>query len=77
MDTRTGDIVEAQKICDEFREHYVDIEEPDMTKKQRQAKSVSLQDHTSKLGKKLTTERQNRGLTKNKYRKLRRQGKLK
>ncbi len=46
-----------------------------MTKKQQINKKVSLKDHKSKLGKKLTEERQNHGLTKkqlkNKRRKLR------
>ena len=47
------------------------------TVKQIEKRQVSLKDHTSELGKQLTNERRKRGLTKKRYRRLRKQGKLK
>lgn len=76
MDTRTGEIKELKDINKELLEHFVEVSENEMTEKQREEKIVNLQDHASKLGKKLTEERKKRGLTYNKYRKLKRQGKL-
>ncbi len=76
MDTRTGEIRAIEEIPAGLRERFVDIDQQDMTGKQQRERKVSLQDHTSKLGKKLTAERRKRGLTRRRYRTLRKQGKL-
>ena len=76
MDTRSGEIKNLKELNKEMLEHFVEVDEKDMTEKQRKESAVSLQDHTSKLGKNLTKERKERGLTYNKYCKLKRQGKL-
>ena len=79
MDTRTGelkDLEELKGISKDMMEHFVGVDEKAMTEKQAEEKKVSLNDHISVLGKKLTKERERRGLTKNRYRRLKRQGKL-
>lgn len=74
MDVRTGEITEdAKKILKNFQ-HMLEINSMDMTKKQKKNKQVSLKDHKSKLGKKLTEERKKRGyseMTRNQKRNLR------
>ncbi len=77
MDTRTGEIRELEEIPAGSRERFVEIDDEDMTGKQQRERKVSLRDHTSKLGKKLTVERRERGLNRRRYRTLRKQGKLK
>ncbi len=49
----------------------------DATPKQQEDMQVSLHDHSSTLGKKLSNERRKRDMTKNGLRKLRRKGVLK
>jgi uncharacterized protein YecA (UPF0149 family) len=48
-----------------FSDNFVEVDEEDMTAKQRDTKKVSLKDHRSKLGKQLTYERKERKLNRN------------
>ena len=73
MDTKTGKIRETDLPT--LQEVLIDMTEA--TAKQKREMRVSIHDHRSKLGKHLTAERARRGLTKNQYRKLRKQGRLK
>jgi hypothetical protein len=77
MDLNTGKI---RELSDEDRkslqERLMEIQMDDATPKQKKEMHVSLHDHRSKLGKQLTKARSEAGLTKNRYRKLKRQGKL-
>ena len=77
MNVDTGRIVNlTEKETEESLAQLVAIRNEDMNRKQRREKQVSLHDHRSVLGQQLTKERADRGLTKNRYRKLRRKGKL-
>lgn len=63
MDLRTGEITDdAKKILENFQ-HMMEVKQMDMTEKQKREKRVSLKDHKSKLGKKLTEERKKLGYT--------------
>ena len=73
MNTETGELrylndLSKDQIEDLFKEDWIPVDEDDMTKKQKENMQVSLYDHRSILGKELT---------KNKKRKLKRQGLLK
>lgn len=46
---------------------FIEVNKNDMTETQKRDRRVSLHDHRSKLGKKLTSERQKRKLRKNKF----------
>lgn len=64
MNTENGNLRqfgEKEFIPDNF----VEVSENDMTKKQKKNKKVSLKDHKSKLGKKLTEERGKRKIQNN------------
>ncbi len=75
MDIRTGKIVDSIP-ADESRDNFVRILTDEMTKKQKETKQVSLNDHSSKLGTKLTEARRDNNLTQNRIRKLKRKGLL-
>lgn len=76
MNVNTGEL-RFLKENEEPNSEEVLIEERFLTDKQKEEKRVSIKDHTSKAGKILTNERSNRGITKNKYKKLKRKGVLK
>ncbi len=62
MNTNTGNIISHEDLLKnnpskEFLENFVDVNNMDMTRKQRETKQVSLKDHKSILGKKLTAIR--------------------
>jgi hypothetical protein len=56
------------------KDNFVEIDSDEMTNKQKEKKQVSLKDHTSRLGKKLTNIRSIKGLTKNQLRNLKKKG---
>ncbi len=63
MNTRTGELLtleERTQIIDECDAaiRFIAVEQSEMTKKQRQTHQVSLHDHRSTLGRKLTNARQ-------------------
>jgi len=66
MDSRTGKIYDEAELRKAFREpvgipdHFIPVEEPDMTNKQKETKQVSKHDNKSKLGKKFTAARHQR-----------------
>ena len=76
MDLSTGEI-KAMEEAAKSSHPFIPIDLNDATEKQRRENRVSLHDHRSTLGEKLTAERSKRGMTKNQLRKLRRKGKLK
>lgn len=61
MDSRSGDILtltqEEIRKNQRLAHNLSEVNEEDMTDKQRKSKSVSLRDHSSKLGKQLTQRR--------------------
>ena len=74
MQVETGKIYEGEEnsLVSRLGGYFVSVEPDDMTEKQRADQQVSLHDHRSKLGKKLTEARSTIGLTKNQRRNLRR-----
>ena len=56
-DQPSGLVDEFMKMLEGEPSVLVPVKEEDMTKKQKETKQVSLKDHRSKLGKKLTAER--------------------
>ena len=68
MNVNNGQIIELPKEffkdIPTFHEQVL-INKNDITEKQKETKRVSLKDHKSKLGKKLTEERANRKLGRN------------
>lgn len=56
---------EANGLGQNFADMFCAVEEKDMTKKQKKEKKVSLKDHRSKLGVKLTYERKERKIGRN------------
>jgi hypothetical protein len=72
MNIKTGEIFCGYKAIEPFIKNMVEVQESEMTEKQKNEKQVSLKDHTSKLGKKLTKERKQAGLTKSALRNKRR-----
>jgi len=78
MNLETGKIKKYSKDelnqLEQLKQKLIEIEEKDMTEKQKKNMQVSLKDHRSKLGKKLTEERKKRGysqMTRNQRRNLR------
>ena len=74
MDARTGEIKEFNEIMKKDLKHFTVVTTPEMTKKQKEEKQVSLKDHKSKLGKVLTKKRKELGysqMSKNQKRNLR------
>jgi uncharacterized protein YecA (UPF0149 family) len=72
MNNETGELLEfreAQSIAMQrgrpLEEMFTGVEEEDMTAKQKETKQVSLKDHRSKLGKKLTSVRRRRKIGRN------------
>ncbi len=61
MDARTGEIKEFNEIMKKDLKHFTVVTTPEMTKKQKEEKQVSLKDHKSKLGKVLTKKRKELG----------------
>jgi hypothetical protein len=81
MNIETGELIEV-KTLEQMRElvedeKMIEIEGGKLTDKQKSEMCVSLHDHRSAAGKILTAERRKSGLTKNRYRRLKRQGVLK
>ena len=74
MQVETGKIYEGAKddLAKRFGGRFVEIDPDDMTGKQKDERQVSLHDHRSKLGVRLTEMRSTVGLTKNQRRNLRR-----
>ena len=66
MDTRTGELLTEEEMKDRMKSFdsllsdFVSVEEKEMTPKQKVTSKVSLKDHRSKLGKKLTVARHQR-----------------
>ena len=66
MNTDTGKIYDQEELEKAFGDipvlpnNFIEVMQSDMTKKQAQHKQVSLKDHSSKLGKKLTQARRER-----------------
>ena len=58
MNINTGEIHDLDKLpkseLEKIKESLVEVDPKDMTKKQKETMQVSLKDHKSKLGKKLT-----------------------
>ncbi len=74
MDLRTGEIKALKDISEDDLKHFTVVRTPEMTKKQMEEKQVSLKDHRSKLGKKLTKKRKELSysqMTKNQKRNMR------
>jgi len=66
MDTRTGELISQDDLAlMKSIGDFVTVDDKDMTKKQRKEMKVSLKDHRSKLGKKLTYERKARKIGRN------------
>jgi uncharacterized protein YecA (UPF0149 family) len=64
MNTHTGEIVELEKT--EFsKNEFLPVAECEMTKKQKKTKMVSLKDHKSILGKRLTNHRKKQKVGRN------------
>ena len=80
MDMRSGEIKEFNEIMKKDLKHFTVVTTPEMTKKQMEERQVSLKDHRSKLGKKLTNKRKELGysqMSKNQKRNLRKRLKKK
>lgn len=74
MDLRTGEINRLNNDNLENFKHLVEINEEDMTKKQKEDMKVSLKDNKSKLGKLLKSKRKELGysqMSRNQRRNLR------
>jgi len=57
MNINTGEIKEFDEksnLLEKLTKEWIEIQKKDMTKKQKKEMKVSLKDHKSKLGKKLT-----------------------
>ena len=79
MDLSTGEIMARERAAQEAMETghpFIPIDLIDATPKQTNLMRVSLKDHRSTLGRKLTEERNARSMDKNHRRILRRAGKL-
>lgn len=76
MNIDDGRIKESDDVSLDEIKDFVGIH-GELTEKQKKEKKVSLHDHRSEAGKQLTEERRKRGITKNRYRKMKRKGKLK
>jgi hypothetical protein len=80
MNIDTGKIIDNDKyksLFEDQKQKYEEVYISDMTDKQKKNKQVSLNDHTSELGKRLTHIRSMNGLTKNQKRNLRKKGFIK
>jgi len=67
MDNRTGEIISQEEANRRMRElkgafekHFTEVDESEMTPKQKATKQVSKHDNKSKLGKKFTAARHQR-----------------
>lgn len=66
MNTNTGELLcLTSKEIEILNDEFIEVNAEDMTKKQKENQAVSLKDHRSKLGKKLTLERKQRKIQRN------------
>ena len=67
MDTRTGNIISPEeselllkKNRENFHKHFIQVDDAEMTEKQKKTMQVSKHDNKSKLGRKFTAARYQR-----------------